>query len=46
MTIKLTETAAIEVKKSMEEIEGKYLRVGVQGGGCSGFQYSLGIDEE
>ena len=46
MTIKLTETAAEEVKKSMEEVEGKYLRVGVRGGGCSGFEYSLGIDDE
>ena len=46
MTIKLTETAAEEVKKSMEEMEGQYLRVGVKGGGCSGFEYSLGIDDE
>ena len=46
MTIKLTETAAEAVKEAMEDIEGKYLRVGVQGGGCSGFQYSLGIDDE
>jgi len=46
MTIKLTETAAEEVKKSMEKIEGKYLRVGVSGGGCAGFEYNLGIDDE
>tara|TARA_Y100000310_G_scaffold238042_2_gene241364 strand:- start:2050 stop:2373 length:324 start_codon:yes stop_codon:yes gene_type:complete len=46
MTIKLTETAAAEVKKAMEETEGPYLRIGVQGGGCAGFQYSMGIDDE
>ena len=44
MAIKLTETAAAEVKKSMEDSDAKYLRVGVQGGGCSGFEYSLTID--
>ena len=46
MSIKLTEAAAIEAKKSMEEVEGKYLRIGVKGGGCSGFEYSLSIDGE
>ena len=44
MTIKLTETAATEVKKSMEDSDAKYLRVGVRGGGCSGFEYNLTID--
>ena len=43
MTIKLTEAAAIEVKKVLEDTEEKYLRVSVKGGGCSGFEYSLGV---
>tara|TARA_R100001244_G_C5135526_1_gene126786 strand:- start:230 stop:553 length:324 start_codon:yes stop_codon:yes gene_type:complete len=46
MTIKLTEAAAIEAKKCFEGTEEKYLRVGVKGGGCSGFEYSLSIDHE
>ena len=44
----LTETAAAKVKVLMaEEPEGEVgvLRVAVQGGGCSGFEYALGFDE-
>ena len=47
MPISLTERAAEEVKKIITEQslgEEVSLRVGVQGGGCSGFQYSLGFD--
>jgi iron-sulfur cluster assembly protein len=49
MAVALTERAAKEVKKILEE--NKYppeslLRVGVAGGGCSGFQYSLGFDQK
>jgi len=43
----LTERAAEEVKRIMEEQkldEGTFLRVGVTGGGCSGFTYSLNFD--
>jgi len=39
MTIKLTETAAVEAKAFIEDSEEKYLRIAVEGGGCSGFQY-------
>ena len=49
MAITLTENAAIEVKKFIEEgasDDAHYLRVAVMGGGCSGFQYSLTIDSE
>jgi iron-sulfur cluster assembly protein len=45
----LSERAANEVKRVMSEQElpdGAILRVGVQGGGCSGFSYSLGFDTE
>jgi iron-sulfur cluster assembly protein len=44
MPITLTEKAAGEVKRIMEEQKVQdemCLRVGVAGGGCSGFQYSL-----
>lgn len=47
MSVTLTEKAATEVKRIMQEQkleEGTVLRVGVTGGGCSGFQYSLGFD--
>ena len=46
MTIKLTEFAAAEAKKYLEDTEEKYLRVGVKGGGCSGFEYSLTVGHE
>jgi iron-sulfur cluster assembly protein len=47
MGVTLTEKAASEVKKVLAEQSpgGELvLRVGVQGGGCSGFAYSLGFD--
>ncbi|HEV3020809.1 MAG TPA: iron-sulfur cluster assembly accessory protein [Pirellulales bacterium] len=49
MAVALTERAASEVKKIMQEQkydESTLLRVGVAGGGCSGFQYSLGFSTE
>jgi len=48
MTIKLTEAAAAEAKKAMIDDcnDCGYLRVGVKGGGCSGFEYSLTIETE
>ncbi|GEL07789.1 HesB/IscA family protein [Salisediminibacterium halotolerans] len=43
----ITEAAANQVKAMMEEEEGAaYLRVGVQGGGCSGLSYGMGFDTE
>jgi iron-sulfur cluster assembly protein len=48
MGITLTEKAAGEVKRIIQEQkldEGILLRVGVAGGGCSGFSYSLGFDK-
>lgn len=47
MAVTLTEKAAGEVKRIMADQkleEGTVLRVGVRGGGCSGFQYALGFD--
>ena len=48
MSIVLTEKAAHEVKRIIEDQkleEGTLLRVGVAGGGCSGFSYYLGFDK-
>ncbi len=48
MSVTLTERAAQEVKRIMDEQkleEGTVLRVGVTGGGCSGFSYALGFDK-
>ena len=47
MGVTLSEKAAAEVKKIYTEQnlpEETVLRVGVQGGGCSGFSYSLNFD--
>ncbi|WP_165063596.1 HesB/IscA family protein [Paludisphaera rhizosphaerae] len=49
MGVTLTEKAADEVKKIITDQnlpEGTVLRVGVQGGGCSGFSYSLNFDTD
>lgn len=45
--VSLTERAAVKIKDLMaEEPEGEasVLRIAVQGGGCSGFEYALGFD--
>jgi len=45
--ITLTETATQEVKRLMEKEQKPNLglRLGVKGGGCSGFSYVMAIDE-
>lgn len=46
MSVTVTEKAAKEVQRFIEEgefDEGAFLRIGVAGGGCSGFNYSLNI---
>jgi len=48
MAVQITEKAASEVKRIMDEQkfgQETVLRVGVTGGGCSGFQYALGFDQ-
>ena len=41
----LTESAATKIKQLLaEEQDVSVLRVAIQGGGCSGFQYGLGFD--
>ena len=50
MAINLTEAAAGEIKKIIKEQDlpeaQTRLRVGVKGGGCSGFSYMLDLTEE
>jgi iron-sulfur cluster assembly protein len=50
MPILLSETAAKEIKKIITEqnlpADNTRLRVGVRGGGCSGFSYLLDLVEE
>jgi iron-sulfur cluster assembly protein len=49
MSVTLTEKAATEVKKIIADQKldaDTLLRVGVAGGGCSGFSYSLGFDKQ
>lgn len=46
--ITISDRAALEIKRVMEENsvpETAGLRMGVKGGGCSGFSYMLGFDE-
>ncbi len=45
--VTLTEGAAAKIKELMAEEpagEAEVLRLAIQGGGCSGFQYGLGFD--
>ena len=50
MAIEITETAAREIKTIIEQQELEptkvRLRVGVKGGGCSGFSYLLDLTEQ
>lgn len=49
LALNITETAVAEIKRFMEteSVAGEAgLRVGVVPGGCSGFQYSLNIEEK
>lgn len=47
--IQLTDRATKEIRRIIEEqkmVEATALRVGVKGGGCSGFSYTLGFDDQ
>lgn len=47
--VKITETALEQLRiiKEAQNVPDDYvLRIGVKGGGCSGFQYLLGFDEK
>lgn len=49
MSLQLTERAAQEVRTILEQqslsADTTYLRLGVKGGGCSGFSYALDLTE-
>ena len=48
MSVTITEKAAKEIQRVLSEQqmpESTVLRIGVAGGGCSGFQYNLGFDD-
>src|SRR5947209_16529321 len=43
--VSITPAAAAKIRSLMaEETDVSVLRVGIEGGGCSGFQYGLGFD--
>lgn len=44
--ITITERAAAKIKEVLEQEGDNYLRVFVQGGGCSGLQYGLKTEKE
>lgn len=46
--VNITEAAALQIKDMMKqnEEEGAFLRVAVNGGGCSGLSYGMGFDHE
>lgn len=46
--IAITDAAVRQVKRQMAKqgAEGKYLRLGVKGGGCSGLSYVIDFDDE
>lgn len=50
MALQLTEQAAQEVKTILDQQglspESTFLRLGVRGGGCSGFSYSLDLTDQ
>lgn len=49
MGIQLTEKAVAEVKRIIQDQKlpaGTGLRVGVKGGGCSGFSYAMGFEAQ
>ncbi len=47
-SVKFTKGAIEEIKRLMQNAtnDGKYLRVGVKGGGCSGMTYVLNFDNK
>ncbi|WP_152396830.1 HesB/IscA family protein [Paenibacillus guangzhouensis] len=46
--INITDAAIAKIQEMLaqEEIPNMFLRLGVQAGGCSGFQYGMGFDDE
>lgn len=44
--ITITQQAANQINTILEDFPGKLLKVGVKGGGCSGFTYAMDIISE
>jgi iron-sulfur cluster assembly protein len=46
--IAISEAASNKIKEMLaeEEVPGLFLRIGVREGGCSGFSYGMGFDDE
>ncbi len=47
--IEITDRAARQIKKLMQNADGpagKFLRVGIKGGGCSGLSYIIDFDDK
>jgi iron-sulfur cluster assembly accessory protein len=45
--VTITDAAAVKIKELMPEGDAEYaLRMRVVGGGCSGLQYQMGLEEE
>jgi len=46
--IQISEMASDKIKEllAQQELDDLFLRVGVKAGGCSGFSYSMGFDNE
>lgn len=44
--VSLTEAAAKEASRALQENGKQFLRLWVEGGGCSGFSYGLALDSE
>ena len=44
--ITVTESANEKIKELLTENDEVYLRIAVQGGGCSGFTYSFAFDDK
>jgi iron-sulfur cluster insertion protein len=43
--ITITENAVKEIKMNLDENKEPYIRISVQGGGCSGFQYVFDFEQ-
>ena len=43
--ITITENANTEIEKLLVENEEPFLRIAIQGGGCSGFSYAFDFDQ-
>lgn len=44
--ISITQSASTQIKTILADYPGKLLKVGVKGGGCSGFTYAMDIISE